>query len=69
VLTVDAACAITVDPESASATPAVGTRPAPAPSSSKSPRRSGCCAAQSTPGSSIAMTVLVLAIVLRRRGR
>lgn len=66
VITLDAACTVTPDPEAASAASAVGTRPAPPGGSARSPR-SGCCGAQSTPGSPIAMTLVVLAIVLRRR--
>ena len=69
VVTVDASCLVAVDPEAASATPAAGTRPAPPASTSNRSKRSGCCGAQSTPGSPIAMTLVVLAIVLRRRAR
>jgi uncharacterized protein (TIGR03382 family) len=68
VVTLDAACVVTPDPTAASATTAAGTRPAAPTSSTRSPR-SGCCGAQSTPGSPIAMTVVVLTIVLRRRYR
>ncbi len=66
VFSLGAACALTIDPEAASAASAIGTRPAPSASTARSPR-SGCCGAQSTPGSPIAMTLVVLAIVLRRR--
>lgn len=66
VIALDASCGVTADPEAASASSAIGTRPAPPAGSSRSPR-SGCCGAQSTPGSPIAMTLVVLAIVLRRR--
>jgi len=66
VIALDAACVVTLDPAAASAASALGTRPAPPPGSGRSPR-SGCCGAQSTPGSPIAMTLVVLAIVLRRR--
>ncbi|CAN5921663.1 hypothetical protein BH11MYX3_BH11MYX3_24870 [soil metagenome] len=68
VLSLDAACAITIDAEAASAASAVGTRPTPPAGAARSPR-SGCCGAQSTPGSPIAMTLVVLAIVLRRKRR
>ena len=67
VVSLDAACAITVDPEAASVASASGTRPAPPSASGTHAPRSGCCAAQSTPGSPIAMTLIVLAILLRRR--
>lgn len=67
VVTLDAACAVTPDPAAASAATAAGTRPTSA-TNTRSPR-SGCCGAQSTPGSPIAMTLVVLAIVLRRRSR
>ena len=68
VVTLDASCAVTPDPAAASAATAAGTRPAPPSAGARSPR-SGCCGAQSTPGSPIAMTLIVLAIVLRQRYR
>ena len=72
VATLSPACAITIDPATAAAGSAIGTRPprtprggAPEPRSS----RAGCCGAQTTPGSPIAMALVVLAIVLRRSRR
>ena len=67
IVTLDAACAVVVDPSSASVTSAVGTRPPPIRSSSGRTQRSGCCGAQTTPGSPIAMSLIVIGIVLRRR--
>ncbi len=68
VITLDAACAVVVDPASSTAASAVGTKPPPArPSASSRSQRSGCCGAQTTPGSPIAMSVIVFGIVLRRR--
>ena len=68
VVVLDAACAVTADPAAASAASAIGTRPAPprGAAGAHSPR-AGCCGAQTTPGSPVAMTVVVLAIVLRGR--
>lgn len=66
VVTLDHQCEVAADPEapaaSATTTHAPGT-------SSHAPRaqRSGCCGAQTTPGSPIAMAVVVLALMLRRR--
>jgi len=65
IVTLDDACSVTVDPEAPSGVSAEGK---PAPLRSKpSPRRSGCCGAQSTPGSPIAMSVAVLGLMRRRR--
>lgn len=66
IVTLDASCAVTPDPAASSAATATGTRPAPPSASARSPR-SGCCGAQSTTGSPIAMTLVVLAILFRRR--
>jgi hypothetical protein len=66
IVALDDACAVTVDPASPNAASAIGTKP-PAVGNGRSPR-SGCCNAQSTPGSPIAMAAIVMAIVLRRRG-
>lgn len=61
----DAACAVHADPEEP-AMSAVGTRPLPA--HGPHAARSGCCGAQATqPGTPIAMAIIVLALVLRRR--
>jgi uncharacterized protein (TIGR03382 family) len=63
VITVDAQCNVAADPE------AVGSTAPSAPKHATAPRspRAGCCGAQTTPGSPIAMTVVVLAMLLRRR--
>jgi uncharacterized protein (TIGR03382 family) len=66
IFALDPQCAVTVDPASASATSAAGTKPTPMRNKSA---RSGCCGAQTTPGSPLAMTLVVLAIVLRGRRR
>ncbi len=66
----DETCAITIDPATAAAGSAIGTKPSRAPrGSAPEPRssRAGCCGAQTTPASPIAMTLVVLAVVLRRR--
>jgi uncharacterized protein (TIGR03382 family) len=65
IATLDDACAVTADPQEPSGMSAE-RKPAPVPARSRA-RRSGCCGAQSTPGSPIAMTVVVLALLLRRR--
>jgi hypothetical protein len=64
----DDACKVTVDPEGATAGPALTTRPPPI-RPRDSTRRSGCCGAQTTPGSPIAMTFVVGWILLRRASR
>ncbi len=63
VLTVDTKCGIALDAEAPAAS-AAGTR---APRTTSRTVRSGCCGAEATPGSSFAMALVVLAIVLRRR--
>jgi len=68
IVTLDASCAVTVDPEAANAASAVGTKPPPMPPKGK-PRRSGCCGAQATPGSPLAMSAAVALLLLRRRQR
>jgi hypothetical protein len=66
VIDVDASCVVKLDGEAPAAS-AIGTRPVRA--KARSPR-SGCCGAEAAPGASIAMTLVVLAIVVgRRRGR
>lgn len=67
IVTLDDACAVTADPDEPSGVSAE-RKPAPVPARSRA-RRSGCCGAQTTPGSPIAMTVVVLALLLRRRRR
>ncbi|HSD89215.1 MAG TPA: hypothetical protein VLB44_16920 [Kofleriaceae bacterium] len=66
----DAQCVVTVDPEAPAAS-AVGTRPrrsiAGGPSSSGRSLRSGCCSAETTPGSAFAMAFVVIGILLGRR--
>jgi uncharacterized protein (TIGR03382 family) len=66
VLAVDAKCNVTSDPEAAG-----GSTPFSTPKHASTPHspRAGCCGAQTTPGSPIAMSAVVLAIVLRRRRR
>lgn len=66
IATLDDACAVTVDVEGASAAAAIGDKPAPIRSTGKT-KRSGCCGAQTTPESPLALAVLVLGLVLRRR--
>ena len=70
VVAIDAACEVTVDPQASAAT-AVGTSPSRARGAAPEPRssRAGCCGAQATPGSPIAMVLVVGAILLRRRRR
>ncbi len=68
IMTLDHACVVSADPEAANAASAVGTKPPPVRGKSK-PRRSGCCGAQTTPSSPIAMAVVVAALLLRRRRR
>lgn len=72
VLVLDDHCAITPDPEAPSQSGLSTHSAGPAPPST--PRdvraaRSGCCGAQATPSSPVAITVLVLGMVLRRRKR
>ncbi|MDQ3364444.1 MAG: hypothetical protein M3680_03355 [Myxococcota bacterium] len=67
IVTLDQACQVAGDSEAASAASSIGTKP-PAIKKRGKPRRSGCCGAQTTPGSPIAMTLVVLVLVLRRRG-
>ncbi|MBA3456192.1 MAG: hypothetical protein H0T42_24040 [Deltaproteobacteria bacterium] len=67
ILTLDAACAVVVDPASASTATAAGTKPPPIRSSGARTQRSGCCGAQTTPSSPIALAVIVMGIVVRRR--
>jgi hypothetical protein len=66
IATLDDACAVAPDPEQPSGVSAEG-KPAPVPGKQRV-RRGGCCGAQSTPGSPIAMS-LVLILLLRRRKR
>jgi uncharacterized protein (TIGR03382 family) len=67
IVTLDEACAVAPDPEEPSGVSAEG-KPAPVPGKSRV-RRGGCCGAQSTPGSPLAMSVVVLALLWRRRRR
>ena len=68
ILALDGSCTVAVDPEAENASSAVGTKPPPIRKQATS-RRSGCCGAQTTPGSPIAMTIVVAWIVLRRGSR
>jgi hypothetical protein len=68
VINVDAKCGVALDPEAPAAS-AVGTRP---PRTKPRSPRSGCCGAEATPGSAIAMTLVVVGLLLhthRRRAR
>lgn len=65
VIRVDDACSVALDAEAPAAS-AVGTRPPRV--KTRSPR-SGCCGAQTTPGSAFATSAAVLALVLRTRRR
>jgi len=69
VIALDGQCNVTLDPEAPAAS-AIGTR-APRTRSAGAARspRSGCCGAEATPGSAVAMTLVVLAILFRRRRR
>jgi uncharacterized protein (TIGR03382 family) len=71
IATLDARCAIAIDPATSTATSAIGTKASRVPRGASEPRssRAGCCGAQATPGASIAMTLVVLALVLRRARR
>ncbi|HEV7554803.1 MAG TPA: MYXO-CTERM sorting domain-containing protein, partial [Kofleriaceae bacterium] len=64
VVTLDETCAVKADPEGASA--AGGSKPG---LRTVRPSRGGCCGAEAAPGSSIAMTLVVGVIALRRRRR
>jgi hypothetical protein len=65
IVTLDDACTVTADPEEPSGVSAE-RKPAPVPGRSRV-RRGGCCGAQSTPGSPLAMSLVVLTLLLRRR--
>jgi hypothetical protein len=67
VFTLDAQCHVAEDPEGPAAS-ATHSHSSPGNHGSHSPR-SGCCGAQAAPSSPIAMSVLVLAMILRRRRR
>jgi hypothetical protein len=69
IVTLDDACAATADPEEPSGVSNEG-KPAPMPAKPKPrPRHGGCCRAQTTPGSPLAMSLVVLAVLWRRRQR
>jgi uncharacterized protein (TIGR03382 family) len=67
IVTLDEACAVAPDLEEPSGVSAEG-KPAPLRGKSRL-RRGGCCGAQSTPGSPLAMSLVVLALLWRRRRR
>lgn len=69
IVTLDAACAVVVDPASANVASAAGTKPPGRPSASVRTKSGGCCGAQSSPSSPVAMSVIVIGIVVRRRRR
>jgi hypothetical protein len=63
VVTLDPQCNVTPDPEAPTTSSSAGTKPS---SRVRSPR-AGCCGAQTAPASPIAMTVFVVAVLLRHR--
>jgi len=65
VVVLDDACAVVAETATAAVPPSPGT----APTRIAHPARSGCCGAEAAPGSSVAMTGAVIAIVRRRRRR
>ncbi|MGE5183460.1 MAG: hypothetical protein ACM31C_15420 [Acidobacteriota bacterium] len=66
IVELDAQCDVTLDPEAPAAS-AAGTRPAGAAGHRVHSRPAGCCGAQTTPGSPIAMAFVVGALAWRRR--
>jgi MYXO-CTERM domain-containing protein len=66
VAAVDPQCAVTLDPEAAAAS-AIGTKARRATRASSRSPRSGCCGAEATPGSSFAMALVVVVMLVRRR--
>jgi len=66
IVNVDASCTVTDDPEGP-AMSAAHTRPAGSHASASRSPRSGCCGAQAAPASPLAMSVVVLGMLLRRR--
>lgn len=69
IVVLDNACKVVVDPESAKPADSSGTTPQPIRSQDTPAKRSGCCAAQTTPQPPIAMTLAVAVILMRRRRR
>jgi MYXO-CTERM domain-containing protein len=67
IVTLDAACAVAADPEQPNGVSAE-SKPV-APRRTPSPRRGGCCGAQNAPGSPLAMSLVVLVVLWRRRRR
>jgi hypothetical protein len=65
IATLDDSCAVIPDPEAPSGVSAEG-KPAPVPAKQRI-RRGGCCGAQSTPGSPLAMSAVLALLLLRRR--
>lgn len=68
IVEIDEACKISVDPEAVHAASAIGTRPPRVAGQSRT-KRTGCCGAQTSPGSPVAMSAFVGALLLRRRRR
>jgi len=66
IVTLDEACAVTADPEAPSGVSAEG-KPAPIRVKPSARRGAGCCAAEGTPGSPLAMSAAVAMLLLRRR--
>jgi len=64
IVMLDEACAVTADPEEPSGVSAEGK---PAPVHKPRIRRGGCCRLQTTPGSPVAMSLVVLTVLWRRR--
>jgi MYXO-CTERM domain-containing protein len=67
IVTLDAACAVAADPEQPNGVSAEG-KPV-APHRTPGPRHGGCCGAQNAPGSPLAMSLVVLVVLWRRRRR
>ena len=67
VVTLDDACAVAADLEEPSGVSA--ERKPPAQLRKSQPRRAGCCGAQTTPSAPVGLSLVVLALVLRRRRR
>lgn len=66
IVTLDDACAVTADPEEPNGVPAEG-KPAAVPKKARVRRGGGCCRAETTPGSPLAMAAVVLVLLGRRR--
>jgi hypothetical protein len=68
IVTLDTSCNVVPDPPAAGAAPTAGLKPQTTRSPNTTSKRSGCCAAQTTPpGSSIVMAFVVAVFLLRSR--